>query len=147
MLDGMGDPVVQVDEEQFKVKKKAISPFDFVNAIHHTKEDMIVDEWSEKQYNPFIVNKALSYGADTVIACNEMNSRPHVDKKAQFDFLRGIVRPKKRFNKWLKPIKECDLEIVKEYYGYNNTHAQGALRILTDEQLEEIKKKLNKGGK
>ena len=74
-------------------------------------------------------------------------SRPHIDKKAQFDFLRGIVRPKKRFNKWLKPIKEEDLAVVKEYYGYNDTHAQGALRILTESQLDVIKKKLNRGGK
>jgi len=147
MLEGMGDPVVKLDVEQFKVKKKTISPFEFVNAIHHTKQNLIVDDWSEKQYNAFIINKALSYGADTVIACNEMNSRPHIDKKAQFDFLRGIVRPKKRFNKWLKPIKEEDLAVVKEYYGYNDTHAQGALRILTDQQLEVIRKKLERGGR
>ena len=78
---------------------------------------MIVDDWSEKQYNPYIVNKALSYGADTVIACNEMNSRPHIEKRPQFDFLKAVVRPKKRFNKWLKPVKEEDLEVVKEWYG------------------------------
>tara|TARA_B100000085_G_scaffold148514_1_gene135104 strand:+ start:315 stop:755 length:441 start_codon:yes stop_codon:yes gene_type:complete len=146
MLEGMGDPVVKVDEEEFKVKKKAISPFDFVNAIHHTKADMIVDDWSEKQYNPYIVNKALSYGADTVIAANEMNSRPHIEKRPQFDFLKAVVRPKKRFNKWLKPVKEEDLEVVKEWYGYNNTLAASALRILTPDQLETIKKKLMKGG-
>lgn len=142
----MGDPVVKVDEEQFKVKKKAISPFDFANSINYTKENLIVDDWSEKQYNAFIVNKALSYGADTVIAANEMNSRPHIDRKAQYDFLRGIVRKKKRFNKWLKPEKEEQLELVKEYYGYNNTKAATALRILNPDQIELIKKKLERGG-
>ena len=146
MLEGMGDPVVKVDEEQFKVKKKAISPFDFANSINYTKENLIVDDWSEKQYNAFIVNKALSYGADTVIAANEMNSRPHIDQKAQYDFLRGIVRKKKRFNKWLKSEKEEQLEFVKEYYGYNNTKADAALRILNPDQIELIKKKLSKGG-
>ena len=142
----MGDPVVKLDEEQFKVKKKAISPFDFANSINHTKENLIVDAWSEKQYNSFIVNKALSYGADTVVAANEMNSRPHIDKKAQYDFLRGIIRPKKRFNKWLKAEKEEQLELVKEYYGYNNTKAAAALRILNEDQLNSIRKRLNKGG-
>lgn len=142
----MGDPVVKLDEEQFKVKKKAISPFDFANSINHTKENLIVDAWSEKQYNSFIVNKALSYGADTVVAANEMNSRPHIDKKAQYDFLRGIIRPKKRFNKWLKAEKEEQLELVKEYYGYNNTKAATALRILNEDQLNSIRKRLNKGG-
>ena len=142
----MGDPVVKVDEEQFKVKKKAISPFDFANSINYTKENLIVDDWSEKQYNAFIVNKAMSYGADTVIACNEMNSRPHIDKRMQYDFLRGIVRKKKRFNKWLKAEKEEQLELVKEYYGYNNTKAAAALRILNPDQIATIKKKLSRGG-
>ena len=62
MLEGMGDPVVKVDEEEFKVKKKAISPFDFVNAIHHTKADMIVDDWSEKQAG--YINDLLEYVRD-----------------------------------------------------------------------------------
>lgn len=146
MLEGMGDPVVKVDEEQFKVKKKAISPFDFANSINYTKENLIVDDWSEKQYNAFIVNKAMSYGADTVIACNEMNSRPHIDKRMQYDFLRGIVRKKKRFNKWLKAEKEEQLEVIKKYYGYNNTKAAAALRILTPDQIELIKKKMSVGG-
>ena len=89
----------------------------------------------------------MSYGPDTVIACNEMNSRPHLPHKMQYDFLLGVVRSKKRYNKWLKPEKEEHIEIVKEYFGYGNTKAQDALRILTNTDLEAIKAKLNKGGK
>ena len=147
ILDGFGDAVIGVDPSEFIEKKKAISPFDFANSINFTKENLIVDEWSEKQYNPYIVNKALSYGPDTVIAGNEVNSRPHLDKKLQYDFLRGIVSKRKRYNKWLKPEKEEKLEIIKEYYGYNNTKAAEALRLLTDEEFAGIEKRLNKGGK
>lgn len=147
VLEGFGDAVVSIDAEQFIEKKKAISPFDFANSINFTKENLIVDEWSEKQYNPYIVNKALSYGPDTVIAGNEVNSRPHLDKKLQYDFLLGIVSKRKRYNKWLKPEKEEKLEVIKEYYGYNNTKAAEALRLLTDEQYDAIQKRLNKGGK
>ena len=107
----------------------------------------MVDDWSEKQYNAFIINKSLSHCIDTVVAANEMNSRPHLDAKLQYDFLRGFVRKKKRFNKWLKPEKEEHLEIVKEYFGYSNVRAQEVLRILSDEDIVEIKKLLNKGGK
>jgi hypothetical protein len=35
---------------------------------------------------------------------------------------------------------------VKEYYGYNNTKALQALSILTSDQLNSIKGKLEKGG-
>lgn len=146
-LKELGKPDEQYDEESFKEKKKAISPFDFANTINHSKENLIVDDWSEKQYNPFIVNKAMSYGPDTVIAANEMNSRPHLDKKLQYDFLLSVVRPKKRYNKWMKPEKEELLSIVKEYYCYSDTKAADALRILTDKNIEVIKQRLNKGGR
>jgi hypothetical protein len=133
-------------EEDYKMAK--ISPFDFVNAIHYSKENLIVDDWSEKQYNAFIVNKSLSFGADTVIPANEMNSRPHLEKKLQFDFLNSIntIRPRKRFNKWLKAEKIEDLELVKQYYHYNTEKALQALRILSPEELHTIKVRLNTGG-
>ena len=147
MIEGLGEPVKTYDAEEFKVKQKAISPFDFANSINYSKENLIVDDWSEKQYNAFIVNKSLSHGIDTVVAANEMNARPHLDAKLQYDFLQGFVRKKKRFNKWLKAEKEENLEIIKEYFGYSNVRAQEVLRILSDEDIVEIKKLLNKGGK
>ena len=147
MIEGLGEPVKTYDAEEFKVKKKAISPFDFANSINYTKENLMVDDWSEKQYNAFIINKSLSHGIDTVVAANEMNARPHLDAKLQYDFLQGFVRKKKRFNKWLKAEKEENLEIIKEYFGYSNVRAQEVLRIISDEDIVEIKKLLNKGGK
>lgn len=124
----------------------SISPFDFVNAINDTKEDLIVDEWSEKQYNPFIINKALSYGADTVIQANEMNSRTHLDKKLQFDFLRLLIKRKKRYNKWLKAEKLEAIDVVKQYYGYSTSKAQECVTILSQEQINTLKQKIKKGG-
>jgi hypothetical protein len=138
-------PVVKYIEEEYK--SPTISPFDFVNAIHHSKENLIVDDWSEKQYNPYIVNKGLSYGHDTVIPANEMNSRPHLDKILQFQFLINIVRPKKRFNKWIKAEKIDDLETIKEYYGYSTEKAKQVIPLLSQSQLEQLKTRLTKGGK
>jgi hypothetical protein len=127
-------------------KTPSISPFDFVNSIQSDKKDLIVDEWSERQYNPFIINKSLSFGTDTVIQANEMNSRPHLDKKLQFDFLRNIIPAKKRYNKWLKKEKLEAIEIVKQYYGYNTVKAQEVVSILSQKQIDSIKQKLKKGG-
>jgi hypothetical protein len=140
-----GTPVEKIVEVPYKAP--AISPFDFINAIHYSKENLIVDDWSEKQYNPYIINKGLSYGHDTVIPANEMNSRPHLDKVLQFDFLINIIRPKKRFNKWIKAEKIDDLEIVKEYYGYSTEKAKQVLPLLNDSILDEMKRRITKGGK
>ena len=132
-------------EENYKVP--SISPFDFLNSINYNKDSLIVDDWSEKQYNSYVINKGLSYGSDTVIPANEMNSRPHLDKKLQYDFLINIIRPKKRFNKWIKAEKIEAIETVKEYYGYSTEKAHQVLSILSNSQIEQLKQKLNKGGK
>jgi len=124
----------------------SLSPFDFINSINYTKENLIVDDWSEKQYNPYIVNKGLSFSHDTVIPANEMNSRPHLDKTLQYSFLINIVRPRKRYNKWIKPDIIESLEIVKEFYGYNSEKARQVLNALSSEQINTLKEKLKKGG-
>ena len=145
MKNALGFDVIEKVEEVWK--KPSISPFDFINAIHHSKEALIVDDWSEKQYSAWLVNKGLSYGADTVIYANEMNSRPHITARLQFDFLINTVRPRKRFNKWLKPETVEVLSTIQEYYGYSIDKARQVLPLLSDPQLETIKNKLNKGGK
>jgi len=144
-LDFLGKPKDAVVTTPYKAP--AISPFDFINAIHYSKENLIVDDWSEKQYNAFIINKGLSYGADTVIPANEMNSRPHLDKKMQFSFLINNIRPRKRFNKWIKAEKIEAIEVIKEYYGYSTEKARQVLPLLNDEQLDYLRTKLIKGGR
>ena len=104
------------------------------------------EEW-EKKYPPFIVNRCLSPFPDTILLVNEMNLLPHLDKKLQFDFLINSLRPRKRYEPWMKAKKLENLEYVKEFYGYSNVKAKAALDILSEEQISAIKQKLNKGGR
>ena len=124
-----------------------MNPFEFVNAINYSKDNIMVDDIVEKQYNSFMVNRSLSYFQDTALIANEMNINHHLDNRLQFDFLINIVRKRKRFSKWFKPESNSDVEVVKDYYGYSNEKARQALSLLTKEQLEELKKKVNKGGR
>jgi hypothetical protein len=124
-----------------------MNPFEFVNSINYTKEDIMIDDETEKEYLPFIVNRQLSYFQDTVLLSNEMNKYHHIDKKLQFHFLLNIVRKRKRFTKWSKPSGVDDLEVVKEFYGYSNEKARSAISLLTPEQIETIKNKVYKGGR
>ena len=84
---------------------------------------------------------------DTVMFANEMNRLPHLDKRLQYDFYINTVRSRRRFSPWDKKQKMNDLDVVKQYYGYSNEKAKQALRILSPNQLDYIKEKLNKGGK
>ena len=75
-----------------------------------------------------------------------MNSRYHLDFRLQFDFLINTIRPRKRYNKWLKAETVEVLEYIQEYYGYSMQKARQVLPLLTPQQLMYIKKRLNKGG-
>ena len=124
-----------------------MNPFDYLNSINNTKKDIMVDDLAEKGYNSFMVNRGLSYFNDTVLMANEMNIHHTIDNRLQFDFLINIVRKKKRFSKWMKPETVSDVEVVKEYYGYSNEKAKKALSLPTPENIDELKKKVYKGGR
>lgn len=126
---------------------KKLSPFDFLNSINSTKEDLIVDDITEKQYSAFMVNRGLSYFSDTVLIANEMNRYHHLDSKLQYHFLINIVRKRKRFSKWAKAQSESDIEAVKEYYGYSNEKARQVMTLLSPDQITIIKNKVSKGGR
>jgi len=124
-----------------------MNPFEYVNSITHNKKDIMVDDLAEKSYNSFMVNRSLSYFHDTVLMANEMNVHHHLENRLKYDFLINIVRKKKRFSKWIKPETESEVEVVKEYYGYSNQKAKSALSLLTSDQINELKKKVYKGGR
>lgn len=121
---------------------------DYLNTINQTKQYLMdKDPGWEKNYPPFVINKCMSQHLDTIMFANEMNQYPGLDKKLQYDFFINIVRPRKRFSPWGKKQKVKDLELVKEFYGYSTEKAMQAIRILSPDQLEIIRDKLNKGGK
>ncbi len=118
-----------------------------MNSINQTKKSIVIDEETEKAYPPYIVNKCLAAFHDTVLFANEMNMYSHLDKKLQYDFFINSINPRKRFSPWAKKNQIEYLGVVKEYYGYNDDKALQALRILSKDQLEHIKKLVDKGGK
>ena len=121
---------------------------DYLNTINYSKDYLMGDDpgW-EKNYTPYVINKCMSHHMDTLAFANEMNLYSGLDKKLQYDFLINIVRPRKRFSPWGKKQKIDDLDLVKQYYGYSNEKAKQALRILSPQQLDYIRQKLNRGGK
>jgi hypothetical protein len=123
------------------------NPFDYVNEILQGKKQLIVDELTEKEYVPFLTNRSLSQHKDCVLFANEMNLRHHLDKKMQNDFLLNTVRSMKRpFAKWAKSEKDDDIACVKMVYGLSDSKARDAMRLLTKEQIQQLKKETFTGG-
>ena len=124
-----------------------MNPFDYLKAINETKKDIMVDNIAEKEYNPFIINRGLSFFKDTILYANEMNRYHHLDHRVQFDFFINIIRKKKRWSKWIKASDVDNLQLIKEYYGYSNEKAKSALSLMSNEQIEQLKQRIYKGGK
>lgn len=125
-----------------------MSPFEFINAINDTKQNLFEDPQASKDYSSFMINRGLSYFPDTVLYANEMNQHSTIPVDWQFFFLLNTIPKKKRFSKWSKKDKETkSILLVKEYYGYSNERAKEALSVLSDNQLKQIEEKLQKGGR
>jgi Bacteriophage clamp loader A subunit len=120
---------------------------DILPSILQTKKDMLTDPTDIKEYKPFIVNRALSFHMDCILYVNEMNLHPELDNDIQYRYLLNTVRAMKRkFQPWQKSEVLKDLDCVKQYFGYSNEKAKDAMRILSIEQIAEIRAKTIKGG-
>lgn len=126
-----------------------MKPFEFVNAIN-SKKDIIRNsdnpELMEKLYNPFIINKTYSNFTDTIMYASEINQFSHIDSKLQFDYYLNSLRSAKRFSKWHKREENVDVEAIQEYYKVNYARAVEYSRVLTSEQIDQIKQRIIKGG-
>ena len=123
------------------------NPFDYVNSILQNKKNLIVDELTEKDYSPVLVNRTLSYHKDCIMYANEINRRHLADKKLQYDFLLNTIRSQKRpFAKWVKSEKSDNLECIKQVFGLSDQKARDAMRLLSNEQIQQLKEQTDTGG-
>ncbi len=120
---------------------------DWLNSIYQNKKNLIENDISlSKKYPAFIINRILSGNIDTALFASELNERFTMDKDMQYKYLLYSIPKRKRFSNYIKKSTYSDLELVKQYYGYNTEKALEALKLLTKEQLIYIKQKLNIGG-
>lgn len=115
----------------------------FENSITRSKEYVSLDK---EKYISGRTNKVLSNYIDTTMNANLMNINYMLDDKLQYEFLLNSVTPRKRFFKRTKQKNVSDISLICEYYKYNRKVAEQAAKILTSDQIDIIRKQLEKGG-
>ena len=138
-----GEPEPEVAEELAPPALPGL--FDYVNDILHGKKDIFVMDTS-KNYNPFLVLRALSQHPDTVLIAHQLNQR-NIAKDLHFRYLLATVKAKKRWSKWAK--NEIDANAVSdiiEYYNCSTKRALEIAKVLTEDQREVLKQRISKGG-
>lgn len=142
--------VAVVNNLSMEAKPKKLSFFDCLNSINEGSRgaDLFKNpEMTEKIYVPFMVNRGLSYFADTILLANEMNRRASVPVQAQYNFLRMSIRPRKRFSKWLKNESSDDLDLIKRAYSFSSTKARQVLPLFSEESFAVLRTCMDTGGK
>jgi len=124
-----------------------VNPFTFVDAVSYSKQDLLSDPELEKEYIPFIVNKALSYHVDALVQANDMNLYYDIDKKLQFDYFRRSLKARKRFAKWVKKPDSSRVKQIQQYYSCNERDAEEMSVLLTQADIDAIEQFLAPGGR
>ena len=119
---------------------------DILKSINLTKDKDLIDQYNESDYPAWVVNRALSFYPDTILQVNELNQRPYLPKTMQYKYLVECIRKKNRYSPWLKVKLDPGVQLIKEYFGYSTRKAREVLPMFTNEDLEELKLLLDKGG-
>lgn len=128
-------------------KNEKASPFVWVDALCLKKADMI-EEHGEAAYPAFMVTRAMSQYPDCVHMAAEVNLYKDMPGRYAYDYYYGAVRKAKRFAQWgKKKTTEGDIGVVMSHYQVSREKAEEFMRILTPEQVAEIKFLENPEGK
>ncbi len=126
----------QYEQEMKEAKVKKLSPFDFLNSIYMKNR---VSESQISQYNPFMVNRGLSNGIDTIVHAYMMDQYgSKLPKDMQYDYMYHAVRKGKRYNSWAKEPKYDSIDMIMEIYDLSKQKAIDVLQRLTEQDLSEL---------
>jgi hypothetical protein len=116
-----------------------------------TKKDLIRSatdpEAAEKSYPAFMVNRAFSYYADTVLHAQEMNRAGELPNLMQHDYYLHSLRAKKRFAKWHKAEKDETVDLIARAYSINIHDARVYLSLMSPEDIEAVRTRMDTGGR
>lgn len=118
--------------------------FDYIKAINQ-KTDIEFDSEFEEVYSQFVVGRQFSYFPETVLVAQEANLM-QLTNKQHFQYLNNTIEKGNRFCKWDKAIKHESLDIIKRYYGYSTKLALEVIDLFTEDDINNIKNKLDEGG-
>lgn len=119
-----------------------LSPFDYVKSINKKQymEDL-------SGYNPFLTNRAFASFIDTIMFAEMMNQHHLLSPYLQYQFYYYGVRKGSRFDPISKPTEPEGLEVVMAYYQYSKQKALEVMKLLSKQDILNMIKAMDKGGR
>lgn len=105
-------------------------------------------------YSQWRTNSIIASYKELCLIVNEINIHYDVTDQMHYDYLYGSIRkhnydrakPETEKEKKDRKKKEELISLVSTYYKYNTIRAREALRLLSNDQIDYIKQKQEKGG-
>jgi len=137
-----------VEEQEFK---KPLYDWRFENSISYGPQVEV-----DGEYNQWRTNSTVANYDGCLFYVNEMNINYNVTNEMHYTYLFAKIRKYRRKGKRktdedkkreqeLKK-EEALISLVSSYYKYNRLRAKEALKLLSSENIDYIKKKQEKGG-
>jgi len=132
---------VEVKEEL--VEKSTFNVWNFISDISKDKQ-YLLDEYTERLYEPWIVNKSFMAHPDTLLFAEQANRMHHIDKKMQHDFMFYSVEARgKRYKPWLKKTEaeKKELKLLQDISKLTNLNLQRTKqfwKVLSPDQRKEF---------
>lgn len=133
----------EVEHQEQLTEKSSFNVWNFISDISRDKQ-YLLDDYTERLYEPWIVNKSFMAHADTLVFAEQANRMHHLDKKLQHDFMFYSVEARgKRYKPWLKKTdaEKKELKLLQEVSksaGLNLQRTKQFWRVLTVEQRKEF---------
>ena len=126
--------------------EKPIDIWAFIEDINFKKRGDLLNEETNKVYNQFMINKALSNTIDTLFYASELNLMGKMTNAEHYKYLIHSIPKKNRWAKWVKEEKDPNIDLIIECYKCSRIKAKEILKMLKPEHLEKIRLHLDKGG-
>lgn len=135
-------------EEEIQYKRKRVELFDWLTDLNSGKQ-YLFDDQTQVDFVPFMINRGMSQNVETVMLANELNKHSLCTKEMVHDFYFYILSKKKRFGKWAKQSTDNkdELELLMTHYSINRKRAMEYLALMSSEDMANIKKQYEVGGK
>lgn len=107
-------------------------------------EDGIINESEAKSFPSFVIQRALSYHAETVFYAAHlsglMNKRNRMSNAMAYEFLLYALPKGKRFAKMVKSKNLEIIEVIMEMQKCSPRKAKDILKLLTQDQIDSLLK-------
>jgi hypothetical protein len=122
--------------------------FDIINNICNSRT-VLSKEQIEGVYNPFMVNKGMSYYQDTAFYAEEASRFPaSVPLYDQYLYYFNIVPKRKRFAPWAKKQSTTDdVLAIQDIFGVSTKVALSYIESIPQEEVQKIIDLASRGGK